>query len=97
MLNKGKHPRQENSYAFSLNLQIALIRSHVERRPLTGLQFDVQQKIKLLLGKRVFPASDYSVVTVRSENYAAKSNFRKRCRLCYNNKIGQGQKMQKKT
>ena len=78
-----------------MKLSIALIRPQIERRSLTGVQFDVQQKIKLILGKRLFRASDSSVLTFRLENYAAKSNFRKRCCLCYNNKIGPGQKMRK--
>ena len=70
---------------------------HVERRLLTGLLFDVQRKIKLILGKHLFRASDSSVVTFRPENYATKSNFKKRCPLCYDNEIGPGQKMRKKT
>ena len=41
-LNKGNDPRQENSYDFGMKLSIALIQPHVEKRPLTGLQFDVQ-------------------------------------------------------
>ena len=72
----------------------ALIQPHVER-PLTGLQFDVQRKIKLILCESHFRASDSSVVTFTPRNYASKSNFRKRCCLCYDNEIGLGQKMQK--
>ena len=45
VLNKGNDPRQGNSYNFGMKLSIALIQPHVERRPLTGLQFDVQRKI----------------------------------------------------
>ena len=75
-------------------LSPAIIQSHVERRPLTGLQFDVQRKIKLILGKSHCRASDSSVVTFKPKNYASKSNFRKRC-LFYDNEIGPGQKMQK--
>ena len=67
----------------------------VERKRLTGLQFDVQRKIKLILGERHFRASDSSVVTFTSRNYGSKSNFRKCCCLCYDNEIGPGQKMQK--
>ena len=77
------------------NLSAAIIQPHVQRRPLTGLQFDVQQKIKLILGKSHFRASDSSVVTFTPRNYASKSNFRKRCCHCYDNGIGPGQKMQK--
>ena len=66
---------------------------HVER-PLTCVQFDVQRKIKLILGESRFHASDSSVVTFTPRNYASKSNFRKRCCLCYDNEIGPGQKMQ---
>ena len=75
---------------------VSLYSMHVERRPLIGLQFDVQRKIKLILGERHFRASDSSVVTFTSRNYASKSNFRKRCCLCYDNEIGPGQKMQKR-
>ena len=77
------------------NFSPALIQLHVERKPLTGLQFDVRQNIKLILGKHHFRASDSSVVTFTPRNYASKSNFRKRCCLCYDNEIGTGQKMQK--
>ena len=77
------------------NLSPAIIQPHVERRPLTGLQFDVQQKIKLILDESHFRVSDSSVVTFTPQNYALKSNFRKRCCLCYDNEIGPGQKMQK--
>ena len=77
------------------NLSPAIIQPHVEKRPLTGLQFDVQRKIKLILGKSHFCANDSSVVTVTPGNYASKSFLRKRCCLCYNNEIGPGQKMQK--
>ena len=76
-------------------LSPAIIQPHVERRPLTGLQFDVQQKINLILSESHFRASDSSVVTFTYRNYASKSNFRKRCCLCYDSKIGPGQKMQK--
>ena len=55
-----------------------------------GLQFDVQRKVKLILGKRLFRACDSNVVTFRPKSYVAKSNFRKRCCLCYNNEIGPG-------
>ena len=80
----------------SCNLSPAIIQPHVERRPLTGLQLDIQQKIKLILGESHFRASDSSVVTFTPRNYASNSNFRKRCCLCYDNEIGSGQKMQKK-
>ena len=33
----------------TFNLSPALIQLHVERSPLTGLQFDVERKIKLIL------------------------------------------------
>ena len=75
------------------NLSPAIIQPHVERRPLTGLQFDVQRKIKLILGESYFRAS----VTFTTQNYVSKSNFRKLCCLCYDNEIGPGQKMQKQT
>ena len=78
------------------NFSPALIQLHVERRPLTGLQFDVQRKIKLILGASHFRPCDFSVVTFTPRNYASKSNFRKRCCLCYGNEIGPGQKMKKK-
>ena len=73
------------------NLSPALIQPHVQRRPLTGLQFDVQRKTKLILGKRYFRTSDSSVVTFTPRNYTSKPNLRKRCCLCYDNKIGPGQ------
>ena len=63
---------------------------------MTGLQFDVQRKIKLILGESHFRASDSSVVTFTSQNYVSKSNFRKRCYFCYDNEIVPGQKRQKK-
>ena len=77
------------------NFSPALIQPHVERRPLTGLQFDVQRKMKLILCESHFRASDSSVVTFTPRNSASKSNFRKRCCLCYDNEIGPGQKMKK--
>ena len=76
------------------NFSPALIQPHVES-PLIGLQFDVQRKIKLILCESHFRASDSIVVTFTPRNYASKSNFRKRCSLCYDNEIGPGQKMQK--
>ena len=72
------------------NLSPAIIQPHVERRPLTGLQFEVQRKIKLILGESHFRASDCNFVTFIPRNYASKSNFRKRCCLCYDNEIGPG-------
>ena len=77
------------------NLSSAIIQPHIERRPLTGLQFDVQRKIKLILDESHFRANDSSVVTFTPRNYVLKFNFRKRCCLCYDNEIGPGQKMQK--
>ena len=76
------------------NFSPALIQPHVER-PLIGLQFDVQPKIKLILCESHFRASDSSIVTFTPRNYASKSNFRKFCCLCYDNEIEPGQKMQK--
>ena len=77
------------------NLLPSIIQPHIERKPLIGLQFDVQQKIKLILGKSHFHVSYSSVVTFTLQNYASKFNFRKCCCLCYDNEIGPGQKMQK--
>ena len=54
-------------------------------------------KNKLIFAKRHFRASDYSVVTFTPRNYALKSNFRKHCCLCYDNEIGPGQKIEKKS
>ena len=48
------------------------------------------------LGRTSFSCEDPSVVTFIPKNYATKSNFRKRCRLCCDNEIGPGQKMRKK-
>ena len=48
------------------------------------------------LGRTSFSCEDPSVVTFTPKNYATKSNFRKRCRLCCDNEIGPGQKMRKK-
>ena len=79
----------------TLNFSPALIQPYIER-PLTGLQFDLQQKIKLVLCESYFRASDSIVVTFTPRNYTSKSNFRKRCCLCYGNEIGPGQKMPKK-
>ena len=72
------------------NLSPAIIQPHVERRSLTGLQFDFERKIKLILGESHFRASDSSVVTFTPQNYASKSNFRKRYCLGYDNEIGSG-------
>ena len=69
------------------NLSPALIQPQVVRRPLTSIQLDVQRKIELILGESHFRASDSSVVTFTFRNYASKSNFRKRCCLCYDNEI----------
>ena len=80
----------------TFNLSPALIQPHIERRPLTSSQFNVQQKLKLILGERHFRASDSNVVTFKPRNYVSKSNFRKCCCLCYDNEIGPGQKCQKK-
>ena len=80
----------------TFNLSPALTQLHVERRPLTGLRFEVQQKIKMIVGESHFRASDSSVVTFTPRNYASKSNFRKRCYFCCDNEIGPGQKMPNK-
>ena len=79
-----------------MKLSIALIQWHIKRRPLTSLQFDVQQKIKLILRERHFCACYFNVVTFTPENYAIKSNFSKHCCLCYDNEIKLGPKIQKK-
>ena len=72
---------------YTSNFSPTLIQPYVER-PLIGLQFDVQRKIKLILSESHFRASGSSVVTFTPQNYASKSNFRKRCCLCYDNEIG---------
>ena len=89
--------REKNPFPLKGHFQLlaALIQPQL-KRPLTGLQFDVQRKIKLILCESHFRASDFCVVTFTPRNYASKSNFRKRCCLCYDNEIGPGQKMQKK-
>ena len=79
----------------TFNLSPALIQLYVERSSLIGLQFDVQRKIKFILGETHFRASDSNVVTFTPRNYASKSNFWKRCCQCYNNEIKPGQKIQK--
>ena len=80
----------------SFNLSPALIQLHVERRPLTGLHFDVQRKIKLILGKGHFRGSDSNVVTFTPQNYASKSNFRKRFFSAMIMKLDQARKCKKK-
>ena len=56
------------------NFSPALIQPHVKKRPLTGLQFDVQRKITLILCESHFCANDCGVVTFTPQNYASKSN-----------------------
>ena len=50
------------------NLSPALIQPQVERRPLTGLQFDVQQKIKLILGESHFRASEHLHLEIKLQS-----------------------------
>ena len=59
-LNKGNNHRQIDSYDLGMDLALALIRPHVQRRPSIGLQFDVQRKMKLVLGEQQFRIGEFS-------------------------------------
>ena len=52
-INKKIDPNHQNSYDFGMDLALSLIRPHVERRPLTGLQRNIKKKMSLLLGKDI--------------------------------------------
>ena len=77
---------------YTTNLSPDLIQPQVERKPLTGLQFDVQQKVKLILGESHFCASESSVVTFTPRKYALESNFRKRYFSAMITKLDQARK-----
>ena len=95
-LNKGNDPRQIDSYDFGMDLALALIRPHVQRRPSIGLQFDVQRKMKLVLGEQQFRIGESSgITTLTLGQFSAKSGTRKRCRICSEIEAGPGQKKRK--
>ena len=95
-LNKGNDPRQIDSHDFGMDLALNLIQPHVQRRPLIGLQFDVQRKMKLVLGEQQFQIGESSgITTLTPGQFSAKYGTRKRCRICYENKVGPGQKIRK--
>ena len=92
-LNKGNDPLQIDSYDFGMDLALALIRRHVQRRPSIGLQFDVQLKMKLVLGEQQFRIGESNgITTLTPGQFSAKSATRKRCRICSKNEVGHGQK-----
>ena len=49
-LDKRIDPRKQDSYDFGMDLAFMLIRPHIQRRPLAGLQENIKAKISLLLG-----------------------------------------------
>jgi len=50
-LNKKIDPRKQDSYNFGTDLALSLIRPHIQRRPLAGLQKNIKNKMFLLLGQ----------------------------------------------
>ena len=96
-LNEGNNPQQITSYDFGLDLALALIQPHVQRRPSINLQFDVQRKMKLFLGEQQFRIGESSGITILPpEQYLAKFGIRKLCRICCKNKVNPGQKKEKR-
>ena len=92
-LNKGNDHRQINSYVFGMDLALALIRPHVQRRPSIGMQFDVQRKMKLVLGEQQFRIGESSCITTFTPGqFSAKSGTRKPCRICGEIEVDPGQK-----
>jgi len=57
-LNKNIDPSKQNSYDFGMKLVFALIRPHINRRPLTGLQISVKKKMSITLGYEVETRQD---------------------------------------
>ena len=96
-LNKENDLRQIDSYDFGMDLALALIRPHVQRRLSIGLQFDVQRKVKLVLGEQQFRLGESSgITTLTPGQFSAKSGTRKCCRICIQNEVGPGQKKRKR-
>ena len=91
-LNRRSDPRKMNSYDFGMDLALALIRPHVQRRSLTGLQTSIRYKIDLVLNDGVFNSRKQNASSSNSSQYPPKSENRKRCRSCVSEISGPGQK-----
>ena len=91
IMNKENDPRQIDSYDFGMDLALDLIQPHVQRRPLIGLQFDVQHKMKLALKEQQFQIGESSgITTLTPGQFSAKYGTKKRCRTCCENEVGPG-------
>ena len=96
-LNKGNNSQQIDSHDFGMDLALALIRPHVQRRPSIGLQFDVQSKMKLVLREQQFRIGELGgITTLTPGQFSAKSGTRKRFSICCKNELDPVQKKRKR-
>ena len=96
-LNAGVDPRKQKAYDFGMDLALNLIRPHVQRRSLCGLQSTIRYKISLILGNEAATVPLHQAATSSSTSpmFSPKSETRKRCRVCMSDMSGPGHKKRK--
>ena len=90
-MNNNENPRKIDSMGFGWELVKSLVVPYVNQRSVNGLSRSIQNKIPLVVGKRVDRGEGKGL----PNKIPPKSPKRNRCRLCINESHGQGHKKTK--
>ena len=78
-MNKHTEPRKQNSFEVGFNLVLELVKPFIQRRSREGLNSEIQQKIKLVLGENVVePSIDTAFLSI----FPPQSERKRRCEIC---------------
>ena len=86
-LNKNGDPRSQNAYQYGIDLALSLIRPHIQRRSLVGLQMSIKNKMSLILGCEVDTyqnqqARTASMAGLENDLHPKKREKSSRCKKC---------------
>ena len=91
-MNKHTEPRKQNSFEVGFNLVLELVKPFIQRRSREGLNSEIQQKIKLVLGENVVePSIDTAFLSI----FPPQSERKRRCEICIKEISGPGMKKKK--
>ena len=91
--NKNVDPQSQDAYQFGIDLALSLIRPHIQRRSLVGLQMSIKNKMSLILGYEVDTyqnqqARTASMAGLEDDLHPKKREKSSRCKKCMSEIVG---------
>ena len=92
-LNKNVDPQSQDAYQFGIDLALSLIRPHIQRRSLVGLQMSIKNKMSLILGYEVDTyqnqlARTASMAGLEDDLHPKNREKSSRCKKCMSEIVG---------